>query len=318
VIVYTESTSLENKKPDIIFVATMKDMQKQLDGNELITFRVKYMEKGTRINEITVISINTKKECSLNFELAIPYMVYAVLEDGQYVTNSCLGTQVYILRGGSVSSDRTVYPIPLEEPNWKTYHAIGKYLNSNPPKPDQVFNIKYRAINGVIESFEESGQGSFLAQVNSVNNGKLEILFPRNYPYTNGYGEGHGKSFTVFNHNEPQKDYEVKLEKTDCFFEYSIPFTGNQRLGLGFISITVATPFHGDEVPTNCINETIYLPPPLKQFKSGIALDDIKCKENYQKVFKIKEGSPACVKPTSIPRLEMQGWSECCWSTSGP
>lgn len=199
---------------------------------------------------------------------------------------------------------------PAKEPNWKTYHAIGKYLNSDPPKHDQVFNIKYRAINGVIESFEESGLGYFLTQVNSLNNGTLEILIPRNYPYTNGFGEGHGKSFTVSNHNEPQKNYEVKLEETNCFFEYSIPFTGDQRLELSFVSITVATPFHGDEVTTNCINETIYLPPPTKQFKSGIAVGDIKCKENYQKIFKIKNGYPACVKPSSISKLMARGWTD--------
>ena len=88
VIVYTESMSLEKKKPDIIFQGFVKDIQKKSNGNELITFGVRYMEKGTRVNEITVLSINTKKECSLNFELSTPYMVYAVLVDGQYVTNS--------------------------------------------------------------------------------------------------------------------------------------------------------------------------------------------------------------------------------------
>ncbi|MGI0008487.1 MAG: hypothetical protein ACRD92_02595 [Nitrosopumilaceae archaeon] len=115
-MVYTESTSFENKTPDIIFQGYVKDIQKQLDGNELITFGVRYMEKGIRINEITVLSVNTKKECSLNFELATPYMVYVVLKDGQYVTNSCLGTNVYILRDGSKTVDDTVYPSPFKTP----------------------------------------------------------------------------------------------------------------------------------------------------------------------------------------------------------
>ncbi|MGI0009501.1 MAG: hypothetical protein ACRD92_07770 [Nitrosopumilaceae archaeon] len=116
VIVYTESMSLEKKKPDIIFQGFVKDIQKQSNGNELITFGVRYMEKGTRVNEITVLSINTKKECSLNFELSTPYLVYAVLVDGQYVTNSCLGTIVYILRDGSKIVNDTVYPTPFEIP----------------------------------------------------------------------------------------------------------------------------------------------------------------------------------------------------------
>lgn len=115
-MLYTEETSIENKTPDIIFVGFVKDRQKQLDGNELITFHVKYMEKGTRINEITILSINTKKQCSSNFELPAAYVVYAVLVDDQYVTNSCLGTQVHILRDGSAVTDYTVYPSPFETP----------------------------------------------------------------------------------------------------------------------------------------------------------------------------------------------------------
>jgi len=116
VMLYTESISLENKTPDIIFVGSLIDKQKQINGNELITFHVKYMEKGKRIDQISVLNSITNKECRLNFEFEIPYIVYAVLIDNQYVTDSCLGTQIYTLRGGSVSSDRTVYSIPLETP----------------------------------------------------------------------------------------------------------------------------------------------------------------------------------------------------------
>ena len=60
VIVYTESTSLENKTPDIIFQRFVKDIQKHPDGNELITFGVRYMEKGTRIDEIQILNMKTK------------------------------------------------------------------------------------------------------------------------------------------------------------------------------------------------------------------------------------------------------------------
>lgn len=116
IIVYTESTSIENRIPDIIFQGFVKDIQQQSDRNELITFGVRYMEKGTRVNEITVLSMNTKKECSLNFEFETPYMIYAVLVDGQYVTNSCLGTNVYVLRDGSKTTDDTIYQSPFEIP----------------------------------------------------------------------------------------------------------------------------------------------------------------------------------------------------------
>lgn len=48
---------------------------------------------------------------------------------------------------------------------------------------------------------------------------------------------------------------------------------------------------------------------PLKQFKSGIAADDVVCREGLQLVVRNVGGSPACVKPTSVQRLVMQGWT---------
>jgi len=46
---------------------------------------------------------------------------------------------------------------------------------------------------------------------------------------------------------------------------------------------------------------------PLKQFKSGILLDEIQCKESLILVVK-HDGSPACVKPETIPKLIERGW----------
>ena len=51
------------------------------------------------------------------------------------------------------------------------------------------------------------------------------------------------------------------------------------------------------------------IPPPLKQFKSGIPIDAIQCKDNLQLVIKTKDMSPSCVQPRSIARLLLQGWS---------
>lgn len=49
--------------------------------------------------------------------------------------------------------------------------------------------------------------------------------------------------------------------------------------------------------------------PPLKQIKLGISIQDIKCKESHSLVIKQRDGSPACVKPTSVQRLYDLGWA---------
>ena len=62
-----------------------------------------------------------------------------------------------------------------------------------------------------------------------------------------------------------------------------------------------------DYVVTLVVSEET-VPPPLKQLKSGITLNEIKCKPSYQLVIKLRDGLPACVKETSVARLQMQGW----------
>lgn len=49
---------------------------------------------------------------------------------------------------------------------------------------------------------------------------------------------------------------------------------------------------------------------PLKQFKSGIAANDVKCREDLMLVIKTTDGSPACVKPLTYNKLALQGWAK--------
>ena len=48
---------------------------------------------------------------------------------------------------------------------------------------------------------------------------------------------------------------------------------------------------------------------PLKQFKSGVAIDEIQCRNSLTLVVKY-DGAPACVKEESIPKLIERGWSK--------
>lgn len=47
---------------------------------------------------------------------------------------------------------------------------------------------------------------------------------------------------------------------------------------------------------------------PLKQFKSGIAANDVKCKHGLQLVIKAEDNSPSCVKAQTAQRLVERGW----------
>lgn len=49
---------------------------------------------------------------------------------------------------------------------------------------------------------------------------------------------------------------------------------------------------------------------PLKQFESGIPIDEISCKENLQLVIRVNNDSPACVKPATRTDLIHRGWAK--------
>ncbi len=49
---------------------------------------------------------------------------------------------------------------------------------------------------------------------------------------------------------------------------------------------------------------------PLQQLRSGISTDEIKCKKGLYLTFKSSNGSPTCVKESTLERLVQRGWAE--------
>jgi len=83
-------------------------------------------------------------------------------------------------------------------------------------------------------------------------------------------------------------------------YSLNVNIDGQFRLGYGF-RVT-------DVNPASNQNSQV-VSSPLKQFKSGISANDVKCKEDLQLVIKGNDGSPACVKPDTAIKLELRGWA---------
>jgi hypothetical protein len=135
----------------------------------------------------------------------------------------------------------------------------------------------------------------------------VEVKYPRNYPYTNAGVEGEGRA-TVFV-NEIEEFPEMKV--TDCFYEFSIPFSGDSRIDVVWAYLAALFPHHGDDVPASCIEETVVanVPTradgtisPLQQFKVGIDARDIICTANLKLVISPSE-KPYCSTPASAETL---------------
>lgn len=50
------------------------------------------------------------------------------------------------------------------------------------------------------------------------------------------------------------------------------------------------------------------IPSPLKQLNSGVAIQDVKCKEGFVLIINAESGEPICAKPASTTRLLSHGW----------
>ncbi len=137
--------------------------------------------------------------------------------------------------------------------NWNTLNVPGKFLYSTPMKADQIFVFQYRATNGILENFTANQLGSYTADVHSTLSTVFELKIPRNYPYSNV-----GRpivSVSVNGNDLNQQQYSFLSD--DCFFKFSIPFSGKANVTLSFTHLLAAEPFHGDSVPQYCMNETM-------------------------------------------------------------
>lgn len=194
---------------------------------------------------------------------------------------------------------------------WKIYnYAVTTSLSND----DRIFNFHYRAINGTIESFQMN-KGFLEAKIENQNGteGSLEIKIPRNFPYTN---ENRIEPVLII---LPNKDVKIDyaMNKTDCFFEYSIPFYDDiSQFEFAFTYIPEFGPPHGDKLPPHCLKETLTLDSitkyysPLKQFQSGIGIENMKCRDALTMMLKVNNDYPICVTLETKQILIERGWAK--------
>lgn len=217
----------------------------------------------------------------------------------------------------------------IPEPEWKTVLAVGQFRYSDPPMSDQIFKAYYRVINGTIENLAVSD--TKVSSSGNNGNGTLEIMWPRNYPYTNAQGStapNPDESPVAFLNTKPYSEIApvTHTATTDCFFVFSIPFSGSQSIGLAWSYLLTNLPYHGDEIPDSCTPQTLVenVPTrrdgtitPLQQFKAGVAAEDAVCptpreqgEEERLMLLISPKGKPYCVKISDEGFMKRHGWAE--------
>lgn len=198
--------------------------------------------------------------------------------------------------------------------SWSNYPMLGRFDNSFPAKPTQIFVFQYKITNGTVSEFKGQ-RGMLSAQVHSTGNASLDIKFPRNYPYTNqpenGAPYGDTSPFVVIDPDDSTKSQSWKPETvtTNCFFEYSIPFSGDHKIDLAWTYLlSTSFPLHGDNIPQFCDSQTVATWPPLKQINIGMPTSEIKCNIGLDKILHPDNKTISCVKPDTLSKLVHLGW----------
>ena len=116
-----------------------------------------------------------------------------------------------------------------------------------------------------------------------------------------------------------------RITDNSVAFGYSNVTNDNNRLSVpsgGYVTIPRPVDEHGNKINvTYAAGEKgiggiihpaslLTYPPPLKQMKQGIPFSEIKCNHDFNFLMKITNYKiqPICVKLSSMPRLEKQGW----------
>lgn len=198
---------------------------------------------------------------------------------------------------------------------WNNYF-LGKSVDDNIHKSYQIFRFQYKVTNGTMDKLAQGSNGSedLTSNLHSTNNGTFYLKVPRNYPSVQEYDNASAQPTpgVYFILNGVQAHYSVST--LDCFFVYSIPFSGNSEMEIIFsypAAYDLQNVRHGYDISSSCNRQTIvsYMPP-LEQIRAGIEPKNVQCVTGLVTVLHPGNNMPSCVNHETLKILVERGWAK--------
>lgn len=193
----------------------------------------------------------------------------------------------------------------------KELQIKGEFFYNDPPKPIHTYRFPFNYTNATLLGMAGEQREGISAMFEGID-GLFEIKIPKNFPLSNT-PVNTGKEIIVLNNG---MEILPKLTVTDCFYEYSFSIENSTTIEMIPAYHPTFAPFVAQDVPDYCLEKTIaeydhsYISP-LKQFKDGVAVDEIICKNNLFLTAKSSDGSPTCVTYHTGLKLLERGWATC-------
>ncbi|MGI0046575.1 MAG: hypothetical protein ACREBB_05235 [Nitrosotalea sp.] len=177
----------------------------------------------------------------------------------------------------------------------------GKIYNYGSILTDE-FSVIYNNVGGAIYN-----NGTITTSGSTINN---YASIYNNHGSIDNYG-------TVYNY-----DIIYNYNGSTIDDRYGVTYNKNGTINNDCGSVLIGLVPYGNQVRNVCstMQSSTSIPPiplpqsgtnpqaPLEQLKSGIRAKDVICRQGFQLIIKIEDGSPACVKPETAQKLVEYRW----------
>lgn len=169
------------------------------------------------------------------------------------------------------------------------------------------YDIPYMITNGTISKMKMdcSNVELILDMHSSGNQGWITLVLPRQL-VDSQTGSNNDDDFFVLSDSKEIPHSDIASEKLRILI---MPFS-NDTSQISIIGINYPEQMGENACDGKHDPPFSHLLSPLKQFKSGIAIDQIQCKEGFAVVIKKSNGNPNCVKHETLEKLRERGWAE--------
>lgn len=200
-----------------------------------------------------------------------------------------------------IDKEYLVYTTGDEQNLIATYSMVSP-PNEDPPPPGMPRSFAYD-VEGIINNIENR-IGSEKVEEFNQHRDKIASAY---YAITE-WEKNHNAEirFGLANVVEQQKvlDIGIDVEGGQDISKEDLESLFNGIFG----DINIRLFYGGTLVREDQNTSGITIKPPLKQVRDGTPPEFVICKEGLQLIFKLSDGSPACVKPQTVEKLIERGW----------